>query len=150
MENIDIEKEFNGFDGLFNEVNSMLSQFGERVKLIRKFSSEASKEFDDNSLDFVFIDAGHEFIDCYNDILNWYPKVKENGLIMSHDWYHAQFKGVTKSVMKVFKTENIQYFKQPNHIWFVRKNSNNLSLFEKLKKKFLFYLNHPKLFFRVF
>jgi hypothetical protein len=69
---------------------------------------------------------------------------------MGHDLYHAQFKGVTKSVMKVFKTENIQYFKQPNHIWFVRKNSNNLSTFEKLKKKFLFYLNHPKLFFRVF
>jgi SAM-dependent methyltransferase len=145
MQDIDIDKEFKGFDGLFNEVNSMLSQFGERVKLIRKFSVEACKEFEDKSLDFVFIDAGHEFDDCYNDIINWYPKVKENGLIIGHDWYHPAWPGVTQSVMKIFKTEDIQYFKAPVHVWFVKKKTKDMNGIEKFKKKLLFYLNHPKL-----
>jgi hypothetical protein len=123
----------------------MLSQFGERVELIRKFSLEACKEFEDKSLDFVFIDAGHEFTDCYNDIVNWYPKVKENGINIGHDWYHPSWPGVTKSVIKIFKTEDIQYFKAPIHVWYVKKKSKNYNIVEKIKKKLIFYLNHPRL-----
>jgi hypothetical protein len=148
MSYINLNREFKGFDGLFEEVNSMLSQFGDRAKLIRKFSKEACKDFEDESLDFVFIDASHEFEDCYNDIINWYPKVKENGLIMGHDWYHPTWPGVTKSVMKIFKTEDIQYFKGPINVWFVKKKTKSIksiNSIEKFKKKLLFYLNHPRL-----
>jgi hypothetical protein len=39
----------------------MLSQFGNRVQLIRKSSLDAAKDFLDESLVFLFLDANHEF-----------------------------------------------------------------------------------------
>lgn len=52
---------------------------------IRKKSTEAALIFEDNSLDFVFIDACHEY-DCVNeDIKHWLPKVKNGGILAGHD-----------------------------------------------------------------
>ena len=48
---------------------------------IRNTSEMASQQFEDESLDFIFIDAGHTYEDVKNDIRNWYPKLKENGFI---------------------------------------------------------------------
>jgi hypothetical protein len=145
MLDINLSKEFGGMDGLFKEVDLMLSQFGGRAKLIRKLSKDACSDFADESLDFVFIDASHEFEDCYNDIVNWYPKVKKNGVIIGHDWYHPAHPDVSKSVMKFFNVEDIEYYKGPTHVWIVKKTVKKKSFLEKIKKKIKFYFNHPKL-----
>lgn len=39
----------------------------------------------DESMDFIFIDADHRYSYIRSDILNWYPKLKEGGLICGHD-----------------------------------------------------------------
>lgn len=48
-------------------------------------SEEASTYFEDNSLDFVYIDASHEVTDFYRDLLCWYPKVKPGAILAGHD-----------------------------------------------------------------
>lgn len=72
-----------------------------QVKPIKKASVEAAKEFNDKSLDAVFIDAGHEYEDVIADIKAWYPKVKDGGIIAGHDYSH-KFPGVVKAVNKIF------------------------------------------------
>ena len=62
---------------------------------IRMASIHASRLFENNSLDFVFIDASHEYSDVKNDILAWKPKVKKDGILAGHD-YDA--KGVDKAI----------------------------------------------------
>ena len=54
--------------------------------IIRGFSMDVVKQFDDESLDFVFIDANHEFQNCANDIAAWSKKVKPGGIISGHDY----------------------------------------------------------------
>jgi SAM-dependent methyltransferase len=54
---------------------------------IRLSSTEAPELFEDNSLDFVFIDASHEYEDVKADILAWYPKVKIGGILAGHDYH---------------------------------------------------------------
>lgn len=54
---------------------------------MRMASLDAVEKFEDNSLDFVFIDASHEYEDIKNDIFAWLPKVKVGGVLAGHDYY---------------------------------------------------------------
>ncbi len=55
-------------------------------RIIRKFSMDAVKDFDDQSLDFVFIDGDHRLQFVINDIAEWSRKVKVGGLVCGHDY----------------------------------------------------------------
>ena len=52
---------------------------------IESDSSLAADRFEDESIDFVFIDAAHDFESVSRDIRSWYPKVKPGGVIAGHD-----------------------------------------------------------------
>jgi predicted O-methyltransferase YrrM len=54
--------------------------------IIRKKSMDAIKDFEDNSLDFVYIDGNHEFTSEANDIHEWSKKVRVGGIISGHDY----------------------------------------------------------------
>ena len=56
------------------------------LEMIIDRSDNASKQFDKNSIDFVFIDGDHSYESVKNDINCWAPIVQEDGLIMGHDY----------------------------------------------------------------
>jgi len=58
-------------------------------RYIRKTSVEASKDVEDNSLDFVYIDGMHTFDNVMLDLIHWVPKVKKNGIISGHDFFYS-------------------------------------------------------------
>jgi predicted O-methyltransferase YrrM len=49
-------------------------------------SVKAASQFDDNSLDFVFIDANHSYDGVSADLKAWIPKIKKDGFIAGHDY----------------------------------------------------------------
>lgn len=57
------------------------------IKPLKMNSVKASKQFADNSIDFLFLDAGHEYEDLFTDIDAWYSKVKPGGIVAGHDYY---------------------------------------------------------------
>lgn len=54
--------------------------------LIQKYSMDAVKDFRDGSLDFVYIDAAHDFKSVAEDIYDWTPKVRPGGIVYGHDY----------------------------------------------------------------
>ena len=74
-------------------------------------SIEASKKFDDESLDFVFIDASHEYEDVKSDIKAWMPKVKVGGIIAGHD-YEEYFPTVQKAVNEVLAGKEFDVYQK--------------------------------------
>lgn len=60
-------------------------------------TKEAHRNFEDGSLDLVFIDADHSYAGVKADILNWLPKVRVGGMICGHD-YSDEFSGVVMAV----------------------------------------------------
>jgi len=54
---------------------------------IRKTSMDAVKDVQDESLDFVFIDAGHHPDLVREDIREWTKKVRKGGIVSGHDYY---------------------------------------------------------------
>lgn len=84
----------------------------------RMLSHEAAERFDDNSLDFVFIDASHEYVNVMIDLKAWYPKVKKGGVFAGHDYIQG-WPGVKKAVDEFFYDKhqiNLQ-----ESCWFVLK-----------------------------
>jgi len=63
---------------------------------VREWSDKAAVLYNDASLDFVFIDAGHSYENVIADIKAWLPKVKPGGFIGGHDYGSAE--GVRQAV----------------------------------------------------
>lgn len=53
---------------------------------IQKYSMDAVNDFEDGSLDFVYIDANHVFPYIMDDICAWTPKVRPGGVVSGHDY----------------------------------------------------------------
>lgn len=56
------------------------------VAVIKSFSLEASKRFNFQSLDFVYIDANHTYNGAFGDLMAWSSKIKIGGSIFVHDY----------------------------------------------------------------
>jgi len=80
----------------------------------RMTSMEALEDFEDNELDFVFIDGNHEYEHVLEDITEWTKKVKPGGIIAGHDYKEDE-------VNNYGVVEAVQKYTRDNHIgpWFV-------------------------------
>lgn len=73
-------------DRFFQITKQRLERFAPRAVFMRKFSMDAVKDFQDNSLDFVYIDANHDFINVAQDVYYWSKKVRIGGIVAGHDY----------------------------------------------------------------
>jgi predicted O-methyltransferase YrrM len=82
----------------------------------------ASARVPDSSLDFVYIDAGHDYNNVKCDLAAWAPKVRPGGIIVGDDYGGPSDKvgkfGVKKAVTEAFgdKVKVERY-----RIWWTRK-----------------------------
>jgi cephalosporin hydroxylase len=85
---------------LYEEFLSNISPINDVITPLRMPSLEASRLFDDESIEFIFLDASHDYDDVLADIKAWYPKVKSGGVIAGHDYYPngEHWQGVMKAV----------------------------------------------------
>ena len=70
------------------------------LNVIKDSSQNASKQFQNNSLDFVMIDAEHEYDSVISDIRTWYSKVKPGGYLAGDDY--GVFNSVTQAADDYF------------------------------------------------
>lgn len=66
-----------------------LKQFGKRSIILRKESLIAASDFEDQSLDFVYIDAQHDYRSVIKDLTAWNSKVKVGGVMAGHDYFNT-------------------------------------------------------------
>ena len=60
-----------------------------RVKVHVASSAEGATQFQDGTVDFVFLDAGHDVDGIRADIAAWWPKVTRGGVLAGHDYAHS-------------------------------------------------------------
>jgi hypothetical protein len=87
-------------DGLYEEFLKNIEPLKSVINPIRMSSVEASKLYEDGSLDFVYIDGAHDYDSVYDDIQHWYPKVKVGGYIAGDD---LDWQGVNMAVYDNFE-----------------------------------------------
>ena len=69
----------------YNRAVKLLEGY-KNVHFIKKKSMDAVKDFEDGSLDFVYIDGNHELEYVINDIIHWSKKIRTGGLVSGHDY----------------------------------------------------------------
>lgn len=74
---------------------------------------EVAERFKEIPIDFVFIDASHDYDNVRRDIESWLPKVKSGGIIGGHD---IDWPDVKKAVAEV-----IPGFIQKGSVWYYEK-----------------------------
>lgn len=60
------------------------------IHLIKEISEVAARTFDKRSLDFVYIDANHEFGHVAMDLYLWTKRVRKGGIVAGHDYFSTQ------------------------------------------------------------
>jgi predicted O-methyltransferase YrrM len=87
------------------DVEGGLDLFKENIKslshIITPIFSDSVKGadlYEKESLDFVFIDAGHLYDEVLADMNAWYPKVKSGGTFAGHDYFPGSWDSVVTAV----------------------------------------------------
>lgn len=79
----------------------------DRCFMIRSDSKNAAELFDDETLDFVYIDANHKYEYVKQDIELWFPKVRKGGIVTGHDYIKIDW----------YADKNFCENKKDKHIW---------------------------------
>jgi predicted O-methyltransferase YrrM len=58
----------------------------ENIIKVKKTSVEAAKDFPDQMLDCVYIDAEHDYNSVKTDVSTWKHKIKKGGILSGHDF----------------------------------------------------------------
>jgi hypothetical protein len=98
-----VDEEQPYFDQCYKETSERLAPY-KNYTIIRKTSVEALKDFKDGSLDFVYIDANHDFVNVAQDVHYWKAKLKKGGILSGHDFAYfssGKFNHV-KRVLEVY------------------------------------------------
>jgi hypothetical protein len=85
------------FAGLLHR-NILSCGFAETVSLIITDSTTAATFFPDRSIDWIHLDARHEYEHVRADILAWLPKIKAGGWLSGDDYEEMKWGGVVRAV----------------------------------------------------
>ena len=77
-----------------------LARFGERARILRMTSDEAARAIPDRSLDYVYLDARHDYESVREDIGLWYPKLRPGALFAGHDYFNGEIGGTAFGVKR--------------------------------------------------
>ena len=75
----------------YQETMENIKGFEDRGIMVRATSEVAVDMFQDESLDYIFIDANHAYDFVVEDINLWFPKLKKGGMFSGHDYINMDW-----------------------------------------------------------
>lgn len=82
-----------------------------QANIIKKWSLDAVRDFGKESLDFVYIDANHNYDFIMQDIIEWSRIVRPNGIVSGHDYHYKRpHCGVVEAVKDYTSYHNLNYY----------------------------------------
>lgn len=92
-----------------NTAYRTIDKYKSRAKIVVGESPQVSSQFEDESQDFVYIDALHDYNSVKADIDAWYPKVKVGGILYGHDYNPEKWSGVVRAVKEFAKEQDYKF-----------------------------------------
>lgn len=81
------------------------------VSILNSSSLDVVKQFNDSTLDWIYIDTDHSYKTTISELRLWASKIKDTGIIAGHDydmgsWVHGYKYGVIEAVNQFCVEEN--------------------------------------------
>lgn len=83
-------------------------------------SDSVADDFDDDSMDFVFIDGEHTYEQVQKDCANYWKKVKPGGLLIGHDF--ARIEAVNRAVTDFAESIDKEIKNAKQDLWYIVKD----------------------------
>lgn len=101
----------------------VMEPYGKRVLPLQMFSTDAAELLPNHGLDFAFIDGNHGYPYVRQDVIAWWPKVKQGGLMAGDDYVNKPTYGVIQAVQELFNGAH----GNKGRIWYVYKDNVTLN-----------------------
>jgi predicted O-methyltransferase YrrM len=106
---------FETYKNLYETFLNNVEPVKDYINPIRATSMESVENYQDNSLDFVFIDGNHEYEYVFNDIKHWISKIKSGGVLSGHDYHSPE-------VINAVSDNNLNNIISREGCWFYEKS----------------------------
>ena len=103
------------------EHNLKYSGVDSKVEVIEKDSEIASKNFEDNYFDFICLDCYSNSEEISNNIEYWWPKIKNEGLLIGHDAQTEMVKNVVLASYNDGILKSASNLSVYDNVWIVKK-----------------------------
>jgi predicted O-methyltransferase YrrM len=95
-----------------------LKRFHDKIEFVYDDSENFSKRIENETLDFIFIDADHSYEGALSDFKLYFPLVKKEGIFAGHDF---PLQGVN-GALKDFLVDRFKEIKMlENNAWYLIK-----------------------------
>lgn len=102
-----------GEEHYLDKFKENINKFGlkDRINIHQGKSMEKVLDFEDNSIDLLYIDAGHDYNEVKEDIIFWKSKLKKDAIVLGHDMpdpddQNGGFEGLAKAVYEEVRDSN--------------------------------------------
>ncbi|PRW61289.1 Capsular polysaccharide synthesis [Chlorella sorokiniana] len=73
----------------YQETRKRLEPWKDKMVFLRNYTTKAAESIPDNSLDFIYVDARHDYCGVKEDLDTYWPKLKSGGILAGHDYLTA-------------------------------------------------------------
>lgn len=122
------------YDNTYQSVKEKLDRSYPRAQILRGEAENFKDNFQENSIDFIYLDANNSYDEVTKNINSWFPKIKKGGMLIGNnfieDGYYVWTKDnhgnptcfgeySVKSAVRVFcKQKNIDYHTPGQNQWY--------------------------------
>ena len=107
------------YQNLYEEVKNKFSN-NSKVRIIRDYSVNAAKMFDNEYFDFVYLDGDHGYEAVLKDLETWYPKLKKFGVMCGDDYGNMHLPVIEAVSEFVYEHKLLVTCSEDRQFWFVK------------------------------
>ena len=94
----------------------------------RSDSKEILDKFENGSIDYIMVDGAHEYEAVIDDIENWWPKLKDDGVMFGDDYELEAVKQAVSLTLPKVKAPSFTVNQSKEQTWYSAKDGNQLRL----------------------
>ena len=73
-------------DLVYEEAQKNVKPWANQTEFLKMTTLEAAELIEDNSVDYVYVDARHDYCGCRQDLEAYWPKLKAGAILAGHDF----------------------------------------------------------------